>query len=189
MKSAIDALRHDGGVILYPTETLYGLGGRACDVVAAVRIGQIKGRGLQPLIVLVNDIPAWLPREARPIAEAFWPGPLTLIVPASGHFPQEILGPDGGVAVRYSSHPVAQELVEAVGPITSTSANRTGEPPLLDVKNHGLDVDAVVDCGAIAPSEASTMYHLKKGILRRGSLAPSLERFLDGGLEAGEQMP
>ena len=184
MKAAIEALRHDGGVILYPTETLYGLGGRAQDVQSAVRIGQIKGRGLQPLIVLVNEVPEWLPDEARPIAEAFWPGALTLIVPAQGRFPKEILGPDGGVAVRYSSHAVAQELIEAVGPITSTSANRTGEAPIFDVVNHALEVDAVVDCGAIAPSEASTIYHLQNGILRRGELAVSLERFLEEGLES-----
>ena len=91
------------------------------------------------------------------MAEAFWPGPLTLIVPGRGLFPDEILGPDGGVAIRYSSHPVAQELVAAVGPITSTSANRTGEPPLLSVDGHGLEVDALVDYGTIAPP---SVYHV-----------------------------
>lgn len=179
MNAAIEALRKEGGVVLYPTETLYGLGGRAHDVRSAVKIGEIKGRGLQPLIVLVNEIPDWLPKEARPLAEAFWPGPLTLIVPGGGLFPDEILGPDGGVALRYSSHPIAQELVAAVGPITSTSANRTGEPPLLSVDGHGLEVDALVDYGTIAPSPASTMFHLTKGLLRRGELAPELERFLE----------
>ena len=180
MISAIEALRKDGGVILYPTETLYGLGGRAHDVESAVRIGQIKGRGLQPLIVLVNEVPEWLPGEALPLAEAFWPGPLTLVVPGRGLFPDEILGPDGGIAVRFSPHPVAQELIAAVGPITSTSANRTGEPPILEARNHGLEVDEVVDYGEIQPSAASTMYHLTAGILRRGDLASDLESFLAG---------
>lgn len=178
MREAVDALRRRGGVILYPTETLYGLGGRAHDVESAVRIGDIKGRGLQPLIVLINEMPAWLPGEVRPIAEEFWPGPLTLIVPGEGRFPAEILGPDGGVALRFTPHVVAQRLIEAVGPITSTSANRTGEPPILDVSDHSLPVDAVVDGGPISSTAASTIYHLRAGILRRGDLAPQLEDFL-----------
>ena len=179
MRQAVAALRRSGGVVLYPTETVYGIGGRAADVAAAHRIGELKGRGLQPLIVLVDCIPEWLPEVGRALAQKFWPGPLTLVVPGEGRFPQEILGSDGGVALRLSPHPVVQQLVAAVGPITSTSANLTGEPPVMDPSRCSLDVDAVVDCGLLDSAAASTLYHLEKGFLREGFLAPDVRAFLD----------
>ena len=178
MKDAIEALHRPGAVVLYPTETLYGIGGRASDVAAAHRIGELKGRGLQPLIVLVGEVPEWLPPVAQSLAKKFWPGPLTLVVPGAGRFPEEILGDDGGVALRLSPHPVVQKLVAAVGPITSTSANRTGEPPITEPGLCTLDVDATVDVGLLSPAPASSLYHLEKGFLREGLLAPGVRAFL-----------
>ena len=175
---AVEALRRPGGVICYPTETVYGLGGRACDAASAERIGRLKGRGLQPLIVLVAGVPEGLPAAAAPLIEAFWPGPMTLIVPALPGIAPSVLGPDGTVAVRWSSHPVVQELVEAVGPITSTSANRTGEPPLL-IGTCPLDVDLTLDFGPLEPEPPSTLVDLASGrLLREGRLAPAIRRML-----------
>jgi L-threonylcarbamoyladenylate synthase len=188
MKSALEALGTPGGVILYPTETLYGIGGRAGDVRAAKRIGRIKGRGLQPLIVLIDSIPFGLPPLAAALARAFWPGPVTLIVPANGAYPMEIQGPEGTIALRWSSHPVVQKLVASVGPITSTSANRSGGEPLLALTDHGLAVDEVVDVGIIAPSAPSTLVHYSGRILRHGEMAELVAGFIEAWLAEGHSI-
>ncbi len=122
IRDAIRALRAPGGLVLYPTETLYGVGGRAGDALAAHRVAEAKGRGLQPLVVLVDEIPNDLEGLALELAQEFWPGPLTLIVPAPDWVCPEVCAPDGSVGLRWSGHPVVSQLIQAVGPITSTSA-------------------------------------------------------------------
>ncbi|HJN78092.1 MAG TPA: L-threonylcarbamoyladenylate synthase [Myxococcota bacterium] len=174
--AAVDALRRPGGVVCYPTETVYGLGGRASDGASADRIAVLKGRPLQPLIVLVEGI-EWLDGEARQLASELWPGPVTLVVPGWPGVADEVLAPDGTVGVRWSGHPVCASLVEAVGPITSTSANLHGEPPPREAPS--FDVDAVVDVGALSFAEQSTIVHVAaRRILRRGALAHRVERLL-----------
>ena len=177
--AACEALQQEGGVVLYPTETVYGIGGRACDVQAAHRIGELKGRGLQPLIVLVNEAPEGMPPLAAALAEAFWPGALTLVVPSMDRFPSAIQGPEGSIALRCSPHPVVRSLIDAVGPVTSTSANRTGEPPVLRAQDAPFSVDAVVDDGPLLPAAPSTLVHFSGRILRRGGLADEIDSFLE----------
>jgi len=174
----IEALRREGGVVLYPTETVYGLGCRASDEVAARRIGEIKGRGQQPLIVLVGERPDALPPVCEALADAFWPGPLTMIVPNEGRYPSAICGPGDTVALRWSPHPVVAQLVRAVGPITSTSANRTGEAPVVSAAKNELDVDAIMDVGPINGGTPSTIVHYEAGILRAGTLSAAVEEVL-----------
>ena len=156
--------------MLYPTATLYGLGGRASDTASALRVAAIKGRPPGGLIVLALDPP--LPAgPARLLAQAFWPGPLTLVVPAWPGLSDAVLGPDGTVAVRPPLHPVALSLVKAVGPITSTSANLSGAAPLLDPRLTTFDVDAVIDVGPLPPSQPSTIAHWDSGaVLRVGAI-------------------
>jgi len=176
IQAAVDALRRPGGVVCYPTETVYGLGGRACDPDAAYRIAAIKKREPQPLIVLVDGL-EWLSGAARVLGEQLWPGPVTLIVPAWEGLAENVLAPDGTVAVRWSGHEICAELVQAVGPITSTSANLHGEPPPRSMPS--LDVDAVIDHGALAFAEPSTLVHVgERRVLRRGALAHRVERLL-----------
>jgi L-threonylcarbamoyladenylate synthase len=170
------ALLRRGGVILYPTETLYGLGGRASDSASAVRIAAMKGRSRLPLLILAEDPPLeWL--IARQLAAAFWPGPLSLVVPAWEGLAPEICAPDGTVGVRWTPHPVAQALVRFVGPITSTSANRSGEEPILDPRNLDFDVDAIVDVGPLPVRSPSTIIRgdtgeiLREGAISRGAIA------------------
>jgi L-threonylcarbamoyladenylate synthase len=179
IEAAIKALVKEGGVILYPTETVYGLGGRASDMRSAERIAAIKGRGLQPLIVLVKEAPTGLPPLASALAKAFWPGPLTLIVPADGRYPKGIQGPEGTIALRCSPHPVVCALVDAVGPISSTSANKSGEAPLSRADQIQMPVDAVVDAGPIPPSLPSTLVHHEGRILRDGALAKEVRAFVE----------
>jgi len=175
IQALIDALEHPGGVVLYPTETVYGLGGRAGDSAAAHRIARIKGRPLEPLIVLVNALPATAPPRARRLAERFWPGPLTLLLPSWEAITEEVCAADGTVGVRISSHPVVQTLVHAVGPITSTSANPTGLRPAQNFSELGSlseQVDAAYDGGVLTPSAPSTIVNGQTGeVIREGAIS------------------
>jgi L-threonylcarbamoyladenylate synthase len=146
-----------GGLLAYPTETVYGLGCRP-------RIGEVqalaalKGRAAgKPFLLLVasremaeaqglafND-------SARAMARAFWPGPLTLVLPGgSGKLPDLLRGPEGGIAVRWTSHPLIARLVAALGePLTSTSANIPGSSPAPGVDAVVRDFRAAVASGQL----------------------------------------
>jgi L-threonylcarbamoyladenylate synthase len=131
---AVAALKR-GEIVAYPTETFYGLGVDALDELALARLRQLKGRGEKAISVLVDgpEMVASLCRKVSPRAAALmrrhWPGALTLALPARRGIPTAIVL-DGCVAVRQSPHPTAQALVERFGrPLTTTSANRAGEPP------------------------------------------------------------
>lgn len=132
---AVDVVRR-GGVILHPTSTLVGFGGDAMDPAVVARVRGLKGGRDTPFLVLVPSAEAaWslaseVPEAARRLASRFWPGPLTLVLPASDRVPRHLAGPDGTVAVRVDSHPFARALAAAAGvPLLSSSANRSGEPP------------------------------------------------------------
>lgn len=126
-----------GGLLGYPTETVYGLGGRV-DAASVSALAQLKGRpDGKPFLVLVSsvrmaeDLGLLFNDAARAMARAFWPGPLTLALPSTGtRLPGQLRGPEGGIAVRYTGHPDVARLIRALGePLTSTSANRPGTPP------------------------------------------------------------
>ena len=177
IQALLDALERPGGVVLYPTETVYGLGGRAGDSAAAHRIARIKGRPLEPLIVLINALPETASPRAKWLAERFWPGPLTLLIPSWEAIAAEVCAPDGTVGVRFSPHAVAQAIVQAVGPITSTSANHTGMRPAQDFSDLGAlieQVDAAYDGGLLHPSAPSTIVNGQTGeIIREGAISRS----------------
>ena len=124
----------EGGVIIHPTSTLYGLAGNALDPHVTARIRSLKGAREAPFLVLVPDPEtAWtfvseVPPEARLLAEAFWPGALTLVLPASDRVPPHLVGPDRTIALRVDAHPFARALPAASRvPVLSTSANRSGD--------------------------------------------------------------
>ncbi|CAB1128132.1 tRNA(NNU) t(6)A37 threonylcarbamoyladenosine modification; threonine-dependent ADP-forming ATPase [Candidatus Hydrogenisulfobacillus filiaventi] len=131
------ALLAAGEVVAFPTETVYGLGADATNAAAAARIFAAKGRPADnPLIVHIAE-PADLgtvaappvPDLARTLAERFWPGPLTLVLPAAGRIPPVVRGGLATVAVRCPAHPVARDLIRALGrPVAAPSANRSGRP-------------------------------------------------------------
>ena len=138
--AAVDWVR-GGGLLAYPTETVWGLGADACSVAAIDRLRGWKGqRESAPISILIAD-PDALERLgfefndlARRLAAAFWPGPLTLVLNCRGRFAPGVSRHDGAVGVRCSSHPIgaalARRLAEAgIGPITSTSLNRSGAAP------------------------------------------------------------
>ncbi|HEY7193723.1 MAG TPA: L-threonylcarbamoyladenylate synthase [Gemmatimonadales bacterium] len=126
-----------GGLLAYPTETVYGLGSRVVQADVAA-LAAMKGRAAsKPFLLLISDRSMAeahglaFNASADALARAFWPGPLTLVLPGgSGRLPDLLRGPDGGIAVRWTSHRDIAQLVAALGaPLTSTSANIPGQPP------------------------------------------------------------
>lgn len=132
--AAAAALLKAGGVVAFPTETVYGLGADARNAEAVRRVFKLKGRPEgNPLIVHVSDIAMarecvsdW-PQAAQALAERFWPGPLTLVLPKAADIPAEVTAGAETVGVRCPDHPMALELIRAFGgPIVGPSANRSG---------------------------------------------------------------
>jgi L-threonylcarbamoyladenylate synthase len=161
------------GVIAYPTETVYGLGS-ITSAPAVERLAALKGRERgKPFLLLVSSrrmlqgVGLRLTDAAERFAAAFWPGPLTLALPGGeGVLPDTLRGPEGGIAVRWTSHAGALQLIATLGsPITSTSANRPRQPALLDAAAIELSfADAVadgtllvLDAGPRPPSAPSTL--------------------------------
>lgn len=123
-----------GGVLAYPTETVYGFGSRPTEADVAA-LAALKGRPRdKPFLLLVASrrmVEAQglrFTEAAAALADAFWPGPLTLVLSGGEqHLPDALRGPEGGIAVRWTSHPAVAQLIDALGyPLTSTSANRPG---------------------------------------------------------------
>jgi L-threonylcarbamoyladenylate synthase len=161
IQEAGDVIRR-GGLVAFPTETVYGLGANALDAAAVQRIFAVKGRpATDPVIVHVAHVEdlAGVAREeiafARVLAERFWPGPLTMILPKRDEVPAAVTAGLQTVAVRMPSHPIARALIAAAGvPVAAPSANRFSRPSptcaahvLADL---GGALDLVID-GGVAP--------------------------------------
>jgi len=129
--AALDA----GGLLLYPTDTLYAIGGRAVEAAAGRKVRDAKGREAKALPLIAADLDqvttlvADLPAAALRLAERFWPGPLTVILASGAIVPDEVTAGTGTVAVRVPALALARRLCQAAGPLISTSANRAGAPP------------------------------------------------------------
>lgn len=179
---AAEAIRR-GEVVAYPTETFYGLGVNALDELALVRLRLLKGRDADKPISLLVRGPEMLdrvcktvPALARRLMAAYWPGPLTLVLPARSDLPPPLVA-EGFVAVRESSHPTAGALVAAFGgPVTATSANPAGQPPATapEQVEEMFEGRCRVIHGGLTPGGApSTLARVRGGrleILRQGIL-------------------
>ncbi|MBN1781269.1 threonylcarbamoyl-AMP synthase [bacterium] len=184
--SAVQLLKR-GGVIGYPTETVYGVGGRATDADVVQRIRHLKGRPDQkPMLILLPDETAVrtvcrnISGSALMLMRHFWPGPLTLVlVPAEG-FASVLPGLEKGIGVRISPDPVCRMLMEDFGePLISTSANRTGEKPARSAEAvdqiFGPRLDAVIDGGPRNMNSPSTVLDVRSRpfrMLRQGAVGP-----------------
>ncbi|HEX6060189.1 MAG TPA: L-threonylcarbamoyladenylate synthase [Gemmatimonadaceae bacterium] len=166
------ALLREGGLVAFPTETVYGLGAHALEEKAVLRIYEAKGRpSFNPLIVHVADVEgarrlvsAW-PERAQRLAEVFWPGPLTLVLPRDRSVPDVVTAGLDAVAVRIPSHPVALALLTAARvPVAAPSANRfTRVSPTTAehvVRSLGDRVDLVLDGGPTSVGIESTVLAL-----------------------------
>ena len=182
---AVAALRA-GALIVFPTETLYGLGADALNFAAVEKVFQLKGRDpTNPFPVIVSDR-AMLDRlvaAISPLAEKlmahFWPGPLTLVLPARADIPPQLVNAAGGIGVRISSQPIATELVRALGrPLTATSANPSGQAgarTIAQAKDYfSGKIDIFVDGGELASITGSTVAQVTASnvkIIRAGEIA------------------
>ena len=159
----------DGGLGAFPTETVYGLGGNALDPRASMKIYAAKGRPSDnPLIVHIaeleklKEITTKIPEGARILAEKYWPGPLTMILPKADIVPKETTGGLDSVAVRFPSDVIAQELIRAAGGfVAAPSANTSGRPsPTLAQhveEDLGDAIDMILDGGQVGIGLESTI--------------------------------
>ena len=180
--AALAALR-GGQVVAYPTETFYGLGVDAFDAAALERLRALKGRGEKAISMLIEGeemlarLCAEVPPRARQLMVKHWPGALTLALPARPGLPEALVA-DGCVAVRQSPHPIARALVAGFGgPVTTTSANRSGEPPATTAAMVRAALGSgchVLDGGTTTGGAPSTLARVRGDvveILRAGAVA------------------
>lgn len=203
MAQAADCLRR-GGLVAFPTETVYGLGVHALDRAAVARLFVAKGRPANdPLIVHVPSLDAAaplvasLPRAASALAAAFWPGPLTLVLPRSAAVPDAVTAGLPTVAVRVPAHPVARALVAAAGiPIAAPSANLFSRPSPTSAQHvlHDLGgrIDLIVDGGPTTIGVESTVVDLTAVpplVLRPGAVTLDMLRAIVPGIRARSDAP
>lgn len=202
VRRAAEVLR-GGGLVAFPTETVYGVGANALDAVAVRRIFEAKGRpSFNPLIAHVPDVEramrlttSW-PDSAARLAERFWPGPLTLVLPRAPEVPDEVTAGRGTVALRVPAHAVARALLQSAGiPLAAPSANRYTEVSATTaahvVKGLAGRVDLVLDGGPTSVGIESTVVDLSGDqplLLRPGSIALSDLREVVGPLPRAAEM-
>jgi tRNA threonylcarbamoyl adenosine modification protein (Sua5/YciO/YrdC/YwlC family) len=181
--AAVAAARR-GDLVVLPTDTLYGLGGDAFKKHAVAALFRAKGRGRDmPLVVMVGSRRTFdglvqrLPKPARALADAFWPGALTIVVEHARSLDWDLGETGGTVAVRMPMHPVALELLREVGPMAVSSANQTGRPPAVSVaeaqEQLGYSARIYLDAGPSPASVPSTIVDLAgpaPRLLRAGAL-------------------
>lgn len=183
---AITAILRGGGIMAYPTETFYGLGGDCFSDEAAARIYALKIREAgNPLSLIASDldmvtrISSGLPPVFYRLAEAFWPGPLTIVLPAAPSFPESRTGPGRTIGVRIPPVPWLRAVVcEAGFPITATSANLSGEAEISNpeevIRLCDRKIDLIVDGGKTPGTKPSTVIRIgpePPRILREGAVA------------------
>ncbi|GJM17019.1 MAG: hypothetical protein DHS20C13_23460 [Thermodesulfobacteriota bacterium] len=189
------SILNNGGVIVYPTETLYGIGALASRSDAVERIFEIKGRPQgKPIPLLVKDMEmlsqiAENSILASILSERFWPGRLTLILKQISTLPEMITCGSGKIALRISAHAFLKALFDLIEePLTSTSANISGDQNLLGteelIETFNGKVDLIVDSGKIPESRGSTIVDLTLDppqILREGDINSAiLKEFING---------
>ena len=185
---AADLLRNDG-IVAIPTETVYGLAGNALKGSCVKKIFEAKGRPSDnPLIVHISDISQWaplvkaIPASAMALAEKFWPGPLTIILPKSDIIPDEICAGLDTVAVRMPSDKTARAIIGACSfPLAAPSANTSGKPSPTSAYHVKADldgkIDALVDGGECTVGIESTVISLAADVprlLRPGGITPAM---------------
>ncbi len=203
IEAAAELIR-DGKLVAFPTETVYGLGANALDAAAVDQIYVVKGRPqTSPLIVHVSSlemarglVSEW-PQPAAILAERFWPGPLTLVLPKAACVPDRVTAGLPTVGIRMPSHPVALALIEAAGvPIAAPSANRfTGlSPTTADHVRRSLEVPMILDGGTTDVGIESTVLSLagreavllRPGMISRAQVEEAIGPVHVGSAAAGE---
>ena len=183
--SAAAQILKNGGVVAIPTETVYGLAANALDTNAVKKIFAAKGRPQDnPLIVHISkfdeiyDLVTDVPDTAKLLADAFWPGPLTMVLPKSDIVPSVISAGLDTVAVRMPSHPIAREIIKQSGcPLAAPSANISGKPSPTTAEHVVADMDSKIDavvisdqCSVGVESTVILLANGQKRLLRPGGI-------------------
>ena len=185
----------DGGLVALPTETVYGLGANGLNPMAVDKIYEAKGRpkdnpmilhvtGMEQVETLCHNIPD----NAYALAKKFWPGPLTMILPAKDHIPKRTTGGLSTVAVRCPDNEITRQVIALSGvPIAAPSANLSGKPSTTTAQHvlhdHDGHIDAVIDGGACRVGVESTIIDLTEvpaRLLRPGGVTPAQLRSVLG---------
>ena len=179
LNQAVQVLEN-GGVVMHATETCYGLAVAVADHDALRKLYQVKGMAKdKPVSILVDSYGmaseyGVFSEEAFELAQKHWPGPLSILVPRSRKLPAFFNPGHEFVSIRCSSNDFCREMVKELGmPVTTTSANRTGEPQLYEAKKFDEKIDLVVDGGVIAQNQPSTIVKVEGDrieILRQGGV-------------------
>lgn len=176
IKTAAEILKQ-GGLVAMPTETVYGLAANAFDGQAVCGIFKAKGRPMDnPLIVHISELSqieslvSEFPDKAKILAEKFWPGSLTIILPKSDKIPDEVSAGLDTVAIRFPSHPIAQKLIASSMPLAAPSANLSGSPSPTNAKHVYDDMNgrihAIIDGGECEVGLESTVITLATDVPR-----------------------
>jgi L-threonylcarbamoyladenylate synthase len=163
-----------GSVIAMPTDTFYALAANPFQEAALSRVFALKGRPPEKPVLVLVDGPAMLkqlarevPNPARRLMEKFWPGPLTIVFPGLAHLPRLLTAGTGTVGVRQPRHVLTCRLISALGfPITGTSANRSGRPPLTRAdevdREFGAEVGLILEAGECPGGKPSTIVDMSR---------------------------
>ncbi len=188
LEEAAEILRN-GGLVAFPTETVYGLGANGLDESACKKIYEAKGRPSDnPLILTIGDIDGLYPivgrvtENAKKIIDAFWPGPITLVLPKAECVPSAVTGGLDTVAVRYPSNKIARELIRTAGiPVAAPSANSSGKPSPTRASHVAFDlngkIEMIIDGGAADWGLESTILDVssdKPVLLRPGAVTQEM---------------
>ena len=172
MQEILEILK-GGGLVVYPTETLYGLGGDATSEMVAFKTFRAKKRPFDlPLSVAVSDMSmlrtvALADKLAEKVIETFTPGPLSVLLPKKSSLPAVIASSGETIAIRLPNHPIAMQIIGSFGPIISTSANTHGgqQPTSIEIATEQLgdSVDIYVDGGQAPIGKPSTIVEISHG--------------------------
>jgi L-threonylcarbamoyladenylate synthase len=189
-EDAVDTIARDAarivrgsGIIAMPTDSVYALGACAFDEAAVRRVCTIKReRAHKPILALIADrsqldaLVGRVPPAATVLMDQFWPGPLTIVFPASPHLPAALTAGTGTIGVRLPAHPLLGKLLQATGPLTGTSANRSGAAPARTAREVedglGREVDLILDGGPASTLLPSTVIAVTETVrvLREGPI-------------------
>jgi L-threonylcarbamoyladenylate synthase len=187
IETAVAVLRQAEAVV-FPTETFYGVAVDAMNPRALDRLFELKGRDPDKPVALiaadlemVERVVAEIPPAAARLAREFWPGPLTLVLPARTQLSGALTNREGGVGIRISPHPIALELARRLGsPLTATSANLAGDPPARTLREawaaFGSRIAAYLDGGILQaplPSTVIAFHNDEIQVIRAGAIAES----------------
>jgi len=186
VERAVQVLRRDG-IIVYPTDTVYGLGGDAFSDDAVLRVYEAKRRPVgKPISVAVSDTEmlcaiAVVDDFSMDFIGRFLPGPVTVILESRSCLPALLTGGTGRIGVRIPAHDLALEIIRGLdSPITATSANVSGESDPASPQEVRVPYDLLVNGGALSGLPSTVVDLMERRILRRGALAEEVETYLHG---------